>query len=109
MEKVRMAIIGLGNRGYGNMRAVMSFDDVQITAVCDVYTDRAERAAPLAGEKRAASPLRRPARASARRQSLHGLRQMRGKMPGQDHPRAAPGGDGTGGLTGRMILLSIFS
>ena len=43
MEKVRMAIIGLGNRGYGNMKAVVSFDDVQITAVCDVYTDRAER------------------------------------------------------------------
>ena len=43
--------------------------------------DRAERAAPLAGEKRAASPLRRPARASARRQSLPGLRQMRFALP----------------------------
>lgn len=57
MEKVRMAIIGLGNRGYGNMRAVMSFDDVQITAVCDVYTDRAERAAAKAEEKYGVRPF----------------------------------------------------
>lgn len=57
MEKVRMAIIGLGNRGYGNMKAVMSFDDVQITAVCDVYTDRAERAAAKAEEKYGVRPF----------------------------------------------------
>ena len=57
MEKVRMAIIGLGNRGYGNMQAVMSFDDVQITAVCDVYTDRAERAAAKAEEKYGVRPF----------------------------------------------------
>ncbi|HAB00175.1 MAG TPA: glycosyl hydrolase, partial [Ruminococcaceae bacterium] len=57
MKKVRMAIIGLGNRGYGNMQAVMSFDDVQITAVCDVYTDRAERAAAKAEEKYGVRPF----------------------------------------------------
>ena len=41
MEKVRLGIVGLGNRGCGVLKAVLlTMDDVEIIGVCDVYEDR---------------------------------------------------------------------
>lgn len=40
MNKIRVGIVGLGSRGSNNLGTILKFDDVQITAVCDVYEDR---------------------------------------------------------------------
>ncbi len=45
MKKVRMGVIGLGNRGYALIGTVLSCEEAEVTAVCDVYADRIERAA----------------------------------------------------------------
>ena len=45
MDKVRMGFVGLGGRGRGNMNLVLTMPDVEVTAVCDLYEDRVERAA----------------------------------------------------------------
>ena len=45
MKKVRMGVIGLGNRGYAIIGTVLSCEEAEVTAVCDVYADRIERAA----------------------------------------------------------------
>ncbi len=42
VEKVRIALIGCGNRGPGLMRDCFGIPFAEITAVCDVRTDRAE-------------------------------------------------------------------
>lgn len=44
MEQVRIGVIGLGCRGMGLMRNMLSMRDVTITAVCDTYEDRVEDA-----------------------------------------------------------------
>ncbi len=44
MKKLKLAIIGLGQRGYYTTRdCTVHFDNVEITAVCDLYPDRIER------------------------------------------------------------------
>ena len=45
MKKLRMGVIGLGNRGYALIGTVLSCEEAEVTAVCDVYADRIERAA----------------------------------------------------------------
>lgn len=45
MEKVRMGFVGTGGRGRGNQFCVMTMPDVEVTAVCDLYEDKAQRAA----------------------------------------------------------------
>ena len=48
MEKLRVGVIGLGCRGYSLLKDVMLHRmDVEITAVCDEYKDRAQAAAEL--------------------------------------------------------------
>lgn len=43
MEKLRVGVIGLGNRGHGLMKEViLQMPMVEVTAVCDAYADRAE-------------------------------------------------------------------
>lgn len=42
-EKLRLAIIGLGNRGTSMTSTLLGMPDVEITAVCDVYEDRIEK------------------------------------------------------------------
>ena len=52
MEKVRFGVIGLGGRGHGMMCGnLFRFKDIEITAVCDAYADRAERSADAVEEK----------------------------------------------------------
>ena len=45
MEKIRMGVIGLGNRGYALIGTVLSCEEAEITSVSDVYQDRIDRAA----------------------------------------------------------------
>ena len=46
MNQVRTAAIGLGARGYSMLHALLlHMDNVRITAVCDLYEDRLNRAA----------------------------------------------------------------
>ena len=43
-EKIRMSVIGLGQRGLGLLRGVLvKRDDAEVVAVCDVYSDRVEQ------------------------------------------------------------------
>ena len=56
---VRLAVIGLGGRGFGWVQALTEMKDVEIVAVCDVYPDRVDRAAQhVEAESGAAHPFR---------------------------------------------------
>ncbi len=58
MERVRFAIVGLGNRGYNLMRkAIMPIDGVDIVGLCDVYDDRVERARAYVAEHSDNTPV----------------------------------------------------
>ncbi|MBO5364278.1 MAG: Gfo/Idh/MocA family oxidoreductase [Clostridia bacterium] len=45
MKEINVGIIGLGGRGYGNLKTIMDCGSINIVAICDVYEDRIERAA----------------------------------------------------------------
>ncbi len=45
MEKVKMGVVGLGGRGQYHAELLSTFNDVDVTAICDVYPDRVESAA----------------------------------------------------------------
>ena len=45
MKKLKLGVIGVGGRGFGMIRSVLSkMSDIEIVAVCDEYQDRVERA-----------------------------------------------------------------
>lgn len=51
MEKVKLAVIGVGSRGRGVvLDTLLKMDDVSVVCVCDVYADRAEEVARSASE-----------------------------------------------------------
>lgn len=51
MEKVKLAVIGLGNRGSDVLKnTLLKMEDVSIASVCDVYSDRSEEAAKAVKE-----------------------------------------------------------
>ncbi len=57
MNKIRLGLIGLGARGRGLLEGVIvDFDNIEITSVCDSYSDRAEKAANFVEEKRGVRP-----------------------------------------------------
>ena len=56
-EKVRLAVLGLGSRGIGQMRTLLEMPDVDVTAVCDTYQDRAEQAAEIVKSLRGRRPF----------------------------------------------------
>lgn len=57
-DKVRVGIIGLGGRGTGLLSAViLSNDDVDVVAVCDLYEDRREIGADMVEEARGVRPF----------------------------------------------------
>lgn len=45
MEKIRLGIVGLGQRGAGLLGSYLEMKDVEVTALCDNYRDKAETAA----------------------------------------------------------------
>lgn len=57
MEKIRMGIIGFGCRGRDMTYNLLSFDDVEITAICDKYEDRIESGIQKTIEKRGNTPF----------------------------------------------------
>ena len=56
-KTIRLAILGLGGRGIGQMKVLLEMEDVQVTAVCDVYTDRVEEAQKIVLEKKGSTPF----------------------------------------------------
>ena len=59
MEKIRMGVIGLGNRGRALTNCViLPARDVDITAVCDVYDDRVDATAAEIKDKKGKEPFR---------------------------------------------------
>ena len=58
MKKIRFAVIGLGQRGHGVLKSVMlNFDEIEVTAVCDLYQDRVDRAAEEVRNKKGNTPF----------------------------------------------------
>jgi hypothetical protein len=55
-REVRIGIVGVGGRGYGQMLTLLDMPDVRVAAVCDVYPDRVERARKGAEEKQGFKP-----------------------------------------------------
>lgn len=57
MKKVRLGIIGLGHRGFSMLRDnLINFEELEFTAVCDLYPDRVEDATKFIREKRPDAP-----------------------------------------------------
>lgn len=56
MEKVRVAIIGLGCRGELLASIIADMEEAQIVAVCDLYEDRRVKAAEMVRKKRGYTP-----------------------------------------------------
>ena len=56
-DTVRLSILGLGNRGMGQMATLLEMPDVDVTAVCDVYEDRAEAGAKAVEAARGHRPF----------------------------------------------------
>lgn len=56
-QSVRLAVLGLGNRGVSQLGVLLDMPDVEITSVCDRYQDRVERAQELVSEKRGQKPF----------------------------------------------------
>ena len=45
MKHIRFGVIGVSGRGHSVMKdVILNLDDVSVTAVCDLYQDRCERA-----------------------------------------------------------------
>ena len=54
LETVRVAVIGMGSRGTAHLRDLLQIDHVQVTALCDIVKEKAERGRTLvekAGQK----------------------------------------------------------
>ena len=52
MEKIRLAVIGLGLRGIGTIRGVfLENERCEVVALCDEYQDRIDEMADLIKEK----------------------------------------------------------
>lgn len=56
-RSVPITVIGLGNRGYGQLQTLLEMPDVEISALCDKYPDRLERAAKAVEESGRPRPL----------------------------------------------------
>ncbi len=57
-ENVKLAIVGLGQRGYSMLSTFIHVDGVDIIAVCDVYEDRVEKAAQYLKENGKEEPTK---------------------------------------------------
>ena len=57
MKEIKLGYIGFGCRGEGLMESVvLPLEMAEVTAVCDLYDDRAEKAAKMVGEKQGKRP-----------------------------------------------------
>jgi len=55
-DAVRVGIIGTGGRGTHLMSELLNIDDVEISAVCDLFKEKAENAASICMQKRNQKP-----------------------------------------------------
>ena len=55
-RKVRMGVIGLGQRGTMLIRTILACEEAEIVAICDVYEDRVEQNKAVVLERRGAEP-----------------------------------------------------
>ena len=59
MRSINIAIAGLGGRGYGLLKdVILTFDEVNVLGVCDLYEDRAQRGFDAVKEKKGNEPLK---------------------------------------------------
>lgn len=59
MEKLKVGVIGLGQRGYSLLRDVfIKHDGIVVSAVCDIYEDRVDKAASLIEEANGKIPFK---------------------------------------------------
>ena len=57
-RKIKLAVIGLGSRGKSMLKdVILNCEDVEVTALCDLYPDRNEQAFELVKEKRGTTPF----------------------------------------------------
>ncbi|MCW5937755.1 MAG: Gfo/Idh/MocA family oxidoreductase [Fimbriimonadaceae bacterium] len=56
METVRVGFIGVGARGSGHVEQMLLLEGVEVTAVCDLYKDWAERSAKACTDKGRKAP-----------------------------------------------------
>mgnify|MGYP002470247812 CR=1 FL=1 len=52
MKKIKVGVIGLGQRGMGLLGAMMACEEADVVAVCDKYKDRREDGAKRVKETR---------------------------------------------------------
>lgn len=57
MQKVNVMFVGLGARGYGYLELLLSMDEVNVLAVCDLYEDRLQNGVKLVQDKKGNIPL----------------------------------------------------
>lgn len=55
-RNIRAGVVGLGNRGLGQMATLLDMEDVDVVALCDVYEDRLEKGAGLVNSMRGTQP-----------------------------------------------------
>lgn len=55
-KKVRMGVIGLGQRGTMLIRTILACEEAEVVALCDVYDDRVEQNKSVVLEKRGTEP-----------------------------------------------------
>lgn len=56
MDKIRVGVVGLGQRGSQLLETLMAIKDVEIVALCDAYEDRVEKAFEIINKKTGLSP-----------------------------------------------------
>ena len=56
-ETVRIASVGLNNRGYWQTREIAAIPGVEVTAVCDVYEDLCDRMAEYIEQETGKRPV----------------------------------------------------
>ncbi|HBL83598.1 MAG: glycosyl hydrolase [Clostridiales bacterium GWF2_38_85] len=56
-EKVKIAFVGLGGRGYGILKLLLSMEDIEVLGVSDLYEDRAEAGRKLVLETKGNNPV----------------------------------------------------
>lgn len=57
LEKVRLCVIGVGDRGYPHVTQLSVIEGVEIVGICDLYQDWADRAAAYAEKKTGRRPV----------------------------------------------------
>lgn len=57
MEKIKVGIIGIGQRGKAVFKDILDIENVKVTAVCDSYDDRIEWASDFTFEKKGYRPI----------------------------------------------------